>query len=133
MEAVSNREVSRFGAFRVRKDLMPMFFRIRTNAYTFEKDLPVENFDAYKVTKHVYLRDGELKEKEYPESIFVSVNVDKATSVGLDKIFSHKEDANNEINCIKIGTRKFYFNRSRCSINYLNNKAHIVVKAKEDI
>ena len=106
-----------------RKDLKPMFFRIRTNAYTFEKDLPVETFDAYKVTKHVYLRDGELKEKEYPKSIFVSISVDKATCSELDKIFSnkstadgegksYKDGANHEINCIKIGTRKFYFNLS---------------------
>ena len=117
-----------------RKDLKPMFFRIRTNSYTFEKDLPVENFDAYKVTKHVYLRDGEMKEKEYPASIFLSVSVDKATCLELDKIFSHKDgDVNNEINCVKVGTRKFYFDRSKCSINYLNNKAHIIVKEKENI
>jgi hypothetical protein len=117
---------------------------IRTNAYTFEKDLPIESFDAYKVTKNVFLRDGELKEKEFATSIFLSVNVDKATCAELDKIFSNKaasgEDAksykdgvNNEINCVKIGSRKFYFHRSTCKINYLNNKANIVVKEKEDV
>ena len=126
-----------------RKDLMTMFFMLRTNAYTFEKDLPVETFHADKVTKNVYLRDGELKEKEFPKSVFLSVRVDKKTATELNMIFSNKEkegdeksykdDINNEINCVKIGARKFYFARSNCKINYLNDMAHIVVKEREDV
>ncbi|MBP3723914.1 MAG: hypothetical protein J6I62_11785 [Selenomonadaceae bacterium] len=112
--------------------MTPMYFRIKTNSYTFEKDLPVENFDAYGVTKHVYLRDGEIKEKEYPHSAFIAIAVDKNTSKELDKIFATKDAGeDHEINSIKIGERKFYFKRSSCTINYLNNKAHIVVKDKE--
>lgn len=121
-----------------------MFFRLRTNSYTFEKDLPIDSFHADKVTKNVYLRDGELKEKEFPKSVFVSVSVDKKTCAELDKIFSrkakaeedgasYKDDINNEINCVKIGMRKFYFVRSSCNINYLNDKASIVIKEKEDL
>lgn len=121
-----------------------MFFRLRTNSYTFEKDLPIDSFHADKVTKNVYLRDGELKEKEFPKSIYVSISVDKKTGAELDKIFSkrtktedgsvsYKDDINNEINCVKIGMRKFYFARSSCNINYLNDKANIVIKEKEDI
>lgn len=110
-----------------------MYFRIKTNSYTFEKDLTVENFDAYGVTKHVFLRDGEIKEKEYPHSAFIAIVVDKNTSQELDKIFGAKDaGVDHEINSIKIGDRKFYFKRSTCTVNYLNNKAHIVVKAKED-
>ncbi len=116
---------------------------IRTNAYTFEKDLPIKDFQANKVTKSVFLRDGELKEKDFAKSLFVSIEVDKATCAELDKIFSnrakneehepsYKDNVNNEINCVKIGEKKFYFTRSSCNINYLNNKAHIVVKEKED-
>lgn len=110
-----------------------MYFRIKTNSYTFEKDVTVENFDAYGVTKHVYLRDGEIKEKEYPHSAFVAIATDKATSQELNKIFGSKDAGeDHEINSIKIGERKFYFRRSNCTINYLNNKAHIVVKEKEE-
>ena len=119
--------------FEFKKGLTVMYFRIKTNSYTFEKDLSVENFDAYGVTKHVYLRDGELKEKEYPKSAFIALGVDKAMSKELDILFSNKDaDEDHEINSLKIGERKFYFRRSSCTINYLNNKAHIVVKAKDE-